>query len=408
MCEESDGHEAPTRRDYVKYGGAVVGGGLLAGCTGQSDSGSGDTPEPTETETSTDTAEPTETETSTDDGPYTVEMFPVGKVEFDEVPETWMANYRDAFGDMAVALGQVDGNRSLTLDRFGMWYDLLGIEYNADWPETWSGDAPSKEVYYELDCDVFFKDPNNLMWYDAWSESDVEEVVTNVGPFFGSYNRRAYYDGYEENAPTMLEAFEKVGQVFKQPERTEAMLDLHTEFQTEIESRTAGVDPVDIGLINGGSDPSKGTFYPMDPTGWGYEMKHYRDLGVGNAFEGVEGGEMDYEGLLEVDPEYIVVHWAIVTEDGQWDPNLFRERWVNPIANDPVGQELTAVKEDTIIPGAWAEQGPIINLFSTEVAAQTLYPEQFGEFPWEQYPEVPEENRLFDRQRVRDIVNGNI
>jgi iron complex transport system substrate-binding protein len=45
MSEDSDGHDAPTRRDYVKYGGAVVGGGLLAGCAGQSDSGS--TPETT-------------------------------------------------------------------------------------------------------------------------------------------------------------------------------------------------------------------------------------------------------------------------------------------------------------------------------------------------------------------------
>jgi len=28
---------APTRRDYVKYGGTVIGGGLLAGCAGQGD-----------------------------------------------------------------------------------------------------------------------------------------------------------------------------------------------------------------------------------------------------------------------------------------------------------------------------------------------------------------------------------
>ena len=28
-------HETPTRREYVKCGGAVVGGGLLAGCIGE-------------------------------------------------------------------------------------------------------------------------------------------------------------------------------------------------------------------------------------------------------------------------------------------------------------------------------------------------------------------------------------
>lgn len=29
-------HKTPTRREYMKYGGAVIGGGLLAGCTGSS------------------------------------------------------------------------------------------------------------------------------------------------------------------------------------------------------------------------------------------------------------------------------------------------------------------------------------------------------------------------------------
>ena len=37
MADDSAVHEAPTRRDTIKYGGAVVGGGLLAGCTGDSD-----------------------------------------------------------------------------------------------------------------------------------------------------------------------------------------------------------------------------------------------------------------------------------------------------------------------------------------------------------------------------------
>jgi iron complex transport system substrate-binding protein len=32
MDDDSSGHKAPTRREYMKYGGAVVGGGLLAGC----------------------------------------------------------------------------------------------------------------------------------------------------------------------------------------------------------------------------------------------------------------------------------------------------------------------------------------------------------------------------------------
>jgi iron complex transport system substrate-binding protein len=410
MADEATEHEAPTRRDYMKYGGAVIGGGLLAGCAGQSDSGS------TPTENTTTAATEMETETTTDDGSYTVEMFPVGEVEFEEVPETWMATYRDAYTDMAVALGQVDGNRSTTIGRFQMWYDLLGIEYESDHKDTMQDGSLSKEVFYELDCDVHLMDPNDVASNDGWDESDVEEIAENVGPFFGCYHRRFWNGGYHEehdypaNAPTMLEAFEKVGAVFQEPERAQAFLDLHEEMQEEIDSRTEDLDTVEIGLINGGSDPAKGEFYAMDPSNQGYEMKHYRDIGVKNGFEGVETGQyglIDYETLLEVDPEYIVVHWQIATENEQWDPDLFEEKFIEPMANDPTGQELTAVKEENIVPGAWAEQGPIINLFSTEVAGQTLYPEQFGEFPWEQYPEVPEENQLFDRQRVRDIVNGN-
>lgn len=74
-------HAAPTRRDYVKYGGAVVGGGLLAGCAGDSSS------DRVETDTSTPT-ETTREETETpEDTSYSVTMEPVGTVEFDAVPE---------------------------------------------------------------------------------------------------------------------------------------------------------------------------------------------------------------------------------------------------------------------------------------------------------------------------------
>jgi iron complex transport system substrate-binding protein len=54
MAGDSSRREAPTRRDYVKYGGAIVGGGLLAGCAGQSQSGS----------TQTETNDTTETDAS--------------------------------------------------------------------------------------------------------------------------------------------------------------------------------------------------------------------------------------------------------------------------------------------------------------------------------------------------------
>lgn len=42
------------------------------------------------------------------------------------------------------------------------------------------------------------------------------------------------------------------------------------------------------------------------------------------------------------------------------------------------------------------------------MVAQQLYPEEFGAFEPEQFPAVPEEKQLFDRQRIIDIVNGDI
>ena len=48
MADDSNEQVGPTRREYMKYGGAVVGGGLLAGCSSQSAS------EPTATDATTD------------------------------------------------------------------------------------------------------------------------------------------------------------------------------------------------------------------------------------------------------------------------------------------------------------------------------------------------------------------
>jgi iron complex transport system substrate-binding protein len=49
-----------------------------------------------------------------------------------------------------------------------------------------------------------------------------------------------------------------------------------------------------------------------------------------------------------------------------------------------------------------------VNLLQTEMKAQQLYPDEFGEFDPERFPEVPEENQLFDRQRVIDIIDDDL
>jgi len=406
--------EAPTRRDYVKYGGAVVGGGLLAGCAGQSDSGS--TPESTSTETETET-------TTTDDGPYTVEMFPVGEVEFEEVPETWYTWNVYGWADMAVALGQANGSQVDDLSSFQMWYDLLDIEVNSGSPTVWHDGGWDKEVFYELDPDVFLLDPNWLKgWDENFEQADIDEIEENVAPLFGSYNRTltSSWQGLEylENAPTMMEAFEKLGEAFQQQERVQAMRDLHAEVHAKVDAGLEGTEPPEIGLI--GDDLEKGDIYVVRPTAGGSRYKHYRDLNVVDAFVDEHPDDSyvfrtDYEGILEVDPDHLIIDrglsstlWDSDAQEVKWDPTIFREQIIQTIEKDPIGQELTAVQNGNVHPGGMWNQGPLVNLFQLEFTAQHLYPEQFGEFPFETYPEVPEENRLFDRQRVVDIVNGDI
>jgi iron complex transport system substrate-binding protein len=67
--------------------------------------------------------------------------------------------------------------------------------------------------------------------------------------------------------------------------------------------------------------------------------------------------------------------------------------------------EVAAVTNDRIYPGGTAVQGPIVNMFQTEMVAKQLYPEEFGE--WRGLGETPEDERLFDRERVANIVNGD-
>ncbi len=376
-----------TRREYVKYGGALVGGGLLAGCTGggsESEDGGSDGPG------------------GTDGAAAGICIEPAGCREFEEPPETY-ATYKEAWAEFGVALGVGDRLVGTDVENSGidrlneLFYEQLsGVTFPAGddvLDLRGGGESIDKEVFYEMDADVHLMDPNLPEVYFEWDEGDTEEIAENVAPFFGSFIRRERgeeWGNYEFY--TLYEAFEIVARVFDREERYEAFADLHEEMLAEIDSRLPpeGERPA-IGLLNGGSDPASGTFYVMDIADEGYEMKQYRDLGIENAFEGVEAGEngeTDYETLLEYDPDQLFVHWGITETEED-----FYEQYVRPMEESSAGSQLTAVQEDAVYPAGTAEQGPITNLFQTELLARDQYPEVFGE-------------ELFDRERVSAIVNG--
>ncbi|WEL27825.1 twin-arginine translocation signal domain-containing protein [Haloferax volcanii] len=83
---DSDG---PTRRKFLTYGGSVAAGGLLAGCTGSSESDATATDaaatDTTATADATATSEST-AESTADGSSYTVSMAPMGDVTFEGVP----------------------------------------------------------------------------------------------------------------------------------------------------------------------------------------------------------------------------------------------------------------------------------------------------------------------------------
>lgn len=109
------------------------------------------------------------------------------------------------------------------------------------------------------------------------------------------------------------------------------------------------------------------------------------------------------EALLEADPDAMLTLWT-VTETFDFGTLL------QNLKDDPVGQELSAVKNDRVYPQGTRWQGPLMNLFQLEMTAKELYPEEFGAWPeyenGDVYPEFGADEQLFDHQRVEDIVNG--
>jgi iron complex transport system substrate-binding protein len=401
MSDETTG-DGPTRRTYLKYG-AVLGGGLFAGCTADPSSDSPGTGEPpTETETTATTT------TTAENRSYAVSMAPMGAVTFDAVPERWMA-YFSTYGDMAIALGQLDGLAGLVFTEnwpLAFYEQLPGVDVAFDdVPQLMGESGIDKEVFYEMDADVHLLDPNFIgLLDDDWEQADFEEIATNVGPVVGNSIRRRNEDWHDYRYYSLYEAFEKIAQVFQQRERYEALRAVHDDLLSEVRSDLPPEeDRPTVGLLSINSNFEDGAFYAY-PVHGGNGHKQYRDLRMRGAFDDVVQGsyaEWDYEQILEVDPDALLFQYGfshVTTEEF--------ERRMDAMREDPVGRHLGAVRNDRLYRGGTSYQGPIINLFQTEAAAKQFYPETFGE--WDGLETLADEaDRLFDYQRVADIIDGD-
>jgi len=57
----------------------------------------------------------------------------------------------------------------------------------------------------------------------------------------------------------------------------------------------------------------------------------------------------------------------------------FEKRFITPLEESAVSNELTTVQEGNFFRGGGPYWGPTINLFVGEILAKQLYSEQFGE-----------------------------
>ena len=381
-------HEIPTRRDYIKASSALVGGTLIAGC-------SGNNPQPTSENSSTATS------TTATNQSYSVTMKPVGEVEFDEVPESWLA-MTAGYADMGVALGQQPPEGITTTSRYHTHHydDIPDVSVNKEDILQLNDAGIDKELFYSLDVDLHVFDPNFLInRIRNIEETDIEEIQSNISPFIGNTifsHQYSWHDGYPYY--TMYEAFEKMAEVFHEQARYQVFSELHDEVIGDVTDRLPAESerPSVATLMVASEEPTE--FYPFrieQGTGW----KQWRDLGVEDALAGTgtesftaSRASISFETLLEADPEYLMLYGY-----ESMSANEFRETFLTYLQEHEVGSQLTAVQNGNVYRAGGFYQGPIINLKLTERAARQLYPDEFAS-----------DEQLFDRQRVADIINGEL
>ncbi|GAA0720432.1 iron complex transport system substrate-binding protein [Halorubrum trapanicum] len=378
--------------------------GSAAGGTNDSAGGNGSATETTDDDSS-------EEEDSGGIDPYTVEIAPHGEFTFEAVPETYSV-IPSVYLDIGMALGKQPVAATDMARAPRKLYDILpDVTFDEEAIMALASGSESgydKENFYAPGQDVNLIDPRDLGRFTDWDDSDIQEIEDATGPFVGTGIRFGPTHPFGNDQDTYYElydVFEKIATVFQEQERYQAWQSLHDEFMSDIESELPPEDerPSVIPLWRG-VDPTSGQFYLSDIHQYHNQTKPLERLGLRNAYDAEipSGGYIGYEELLEYDPDYISVGGSLVSSTHE----QFVDQVVEPFENDPSGQDLTAVQEGNILRIGDQYQGPIVDLFATEAVAKMVWPDRFGEWPGP-VSEVPEDEQLFDRQRVADIINGN-
>ena len=415
----------PTRRRLLATGTAVVGAtGPIAGCAGEPSDGVAGGSRDSADEVGGSSAEgPTDIDdgdgSGEEDTTWTASLAPVGEVTFESIPER-VAVYDLLSADLAVAYGHADAITSLgfdaavggeTLSAYYERLDGVGPEWDgiAQLNSGNTGVSVDAELLYEIDSDLHLIDPALVTSFDGWTRDDVAEIADAVGPWFGnSFSRRhgdppaAWTDAYAYY--TVWEVAERVAPVFRADARYEALAAVYDEMLAAIE---ADLPPAEDRPTVAVTLLVDGTFYPTAANAPGYATAHVRPFGVVDAFAGEDVSfetTYGYEAMLAFDPDVILHPYGLASHYSVPD---VRDR----LAEHPIGSAITAVAEGRVYASGVPMQGPIVTLFQTEMTAKQLFPERFGEWPdyaGGPYPEIPADERLFDRERVAEVVRGDV
>jgi iron complex transport system substrate-binding protein len=377
MANDSWRDAAPTRRDTIKYGGAALGGGLLAGCTDSVGYSGADT-----------------------EGNYSVTMAPVGTVEFDEPPER-VVHYFPDYGDMAVALGHGDSILSMGLpSRFHTTHyeELNGVSVDAESLTRLSDNGIDRELFYELDGDLHLIDPEWLINNSAFKleERDIEEVGNTVAPFIGNTIFRRTDEWHDYRYYTLYEAFEKVAKIYQEQERFTQLKQFHDDVLADVQTDLPPADDRPNALLTFAAANEPEAFYPYRVSDQGTNKKQFRDLGITDALAdtGIEGlstterGQIDYETMLEVDPDSILIRGHENKSRAEFEDTVLAF-----MKDHETASELTAVQNDMVFRGGPIYSGPLHHLFLLERYATGYFPEAYS-------------GELFDRGELAAIVTG--
>ncbi len=376
--------------------GSLVALGSLAGCT----SLIGSSDDTTDSNASTESS-----------GSYTGSMSPMGEVTFERPPTTIFTRLTHLAG-MAFALGRGNDVNAMHAPEYynDLWNQYVarldGVEL--DWSGLYSSWEPSKEKLYELDSDVHLADPASVLALKNWSQSDLDEIESNVAPWFGNAlsdrNRRPpeTYSG-EYTHYGLWELFEKVAQIFQAQQRYDALAAIHQEMLDTFEAKLPPESDRPTVAMLSSADLEEIYAYPVDAPG--FLTAHMRPLGAVNAYpDDISTSDtIDAEQLLAADPD-------VICYLGGMTPGTDIAAGRDRMRDDPVMGKIPAVKNDRVYAQGARYQGPILNLFQLEMTAKQLYPDQFGEWPGYEsgpYPEIPAGEQLFDRGRVGTIINGS-